>query len=444
MEGHPTTEDFARFLQKSSRPSHAERNALVVRHLLADCAICRRTVLEIEGATRLLSRLLDRPLRKDEPETLGSHDYDWAFAKTARALATLLAGGGPAERLPELLAELSDLPEGEQVRRVSAETRFAIPDFIDCLLERSHDSRYRSPRKTLHLARLAHLAAGACNPEAAGGEAELADLRTRAWAQYANALRISGRLVEAEEAFAAAQRHRETGTGDPILHAWLLERLMAFATSQGRFGEAMQMSEGVEEIYRQLSKSHLLASTLVRKAIAALYSGDAERAVEILNEAIPLIDPAEDSQLFLAAHHNLIRCYIDLDRPDEALALHYMARHLYQECEEDPLILLRALWQEGQLLREIGHLHNAETALLRTRDGFLEQGLAYEGAIVCLDLADVYSKLGEADKLRQVVTEALPVFRTLQVDRELLASLLWLKQTALELPPQAGDGESQA
>ncbi|HEX6863852.1 MAG TPA: hypothetical protein VF414_13585 [Thermoanaerobaculia bacterium] len=129
----------------------------------------------------------------------------------------------------------------------------------------------------------------------------------------------------------------------------------------------------------------------------------------------------------MAAHHNLALCYIDVGQPEEALAIHYQVRDLYRD-HSDPLILLRATWQEGTLLREIGHLHNAEAALLRARQGFLESGLAYEAAMVSLDLAEVYKKAGLTDKLRRTVAEALPILRALRVSRETLAALLRLQE----------------
>jgi len=180
---------------------------------------------------------------------------------------------------------------------------------------------------------------------------------------------------------------------------------------------------------RESGERHLLAIILVQKAIALLYSGEAEAAADLLQRAIPLIDREEDPYLSLAAHHNLARCYIDLDQPDEALALFVEAKPLYQECK-DPLILLRATWQEGQLLREIGHLRSARAALLHARQGFTEQGLAFETALVSLDLADVYDKLGMTDDLRRTIAEAMPIFRSMRLDREVLASLLRLRQTA--------------
>jgi tetratricopeptide (TPR) repeat protein len=432
LENHPTAEDFECFLQASSRPSNAHYNALVIRHLLRDCQICRETLGRLRGGQALLARLLEAPLPQMEPsdsEAVRSYNYDWAFARTERVVAASLAQGGPSQGLPERLAELYRLPEGEQLRRVSLGVRFADPDLVETLIGRCHAARYQSPKKMLHLGRLAHLAAEACTIQTVGCPERLADLQAQAWGFYGNAQRVCGNVPEAEEALAIAFRKLAEGSNSPRLKGVLMTQASALRILQSRFGEAIQLAEEAGIIFRDLGETQILARMMVQKAIALLYSGETERAAEILRQAMPLIDQEEDPRLFLATHHNLARCYIDLDRPDEALALFVESKPLYQQCK-DPLILLRATWQEGLLLREIGHLENAESALLRARKGFTEQGLAYETAMISLDLADVYAKGNRMEDLRRTIYEAMPIFRSLRVDREVLASLLRLQQAA--------------
>jgi tetratricopeptide (TPR) repeat protein len=431
LNNHPTVEDFAAFLRNTSGHQSAKRNAKVARHLLADCSSCRQRLSAMGWEGKRLERLLELPaVDREEFAGVSGYDYAAAFAGAEGKVAAFLAADRPAEQTPaELMAELEALSLEEQVRRISEERRFVSPQLVKWLIESSHASRYEDSEKMLHLANLARLAADACAVEDVGNEPRLADLRARAWGLYGNSLRVCSRPREAEEALNAAHRFLKTGTGDPPLRARLFEQTASLCLFQRQFEKAIELAEEAGQIYRDLGEAHLLASTLVQKAIASLYAGDPEGAARILNRAIPLIDYEGDPHLLLAACHNLVRCYIDLDRPEEALSLYFEARDLFKEFS-DALILLKAGWQEGQLLRDLGHLRAAETALLRSRNGFLEKGLAYEVALVSLDLAAVYVKLGLGKELRQTVAEMVPIFRALQVDREMLASLLQLQQMA--------------
>lgn len=428
---HPSAQDLEGFLRRASSSGAAVRNARVMRHLLAECPACWGRLSAMGWEEGRLARLLQVPSDRDEPVGASQkYDYSTAFSGAERALDAFLAVGRPlAQPLDSLLAELSVLQVDEQMRLASGDARFAHPEVVRALVDRSHASRYEDPGLMLHLARLAQLAADACTLEAAGSERRLADTRARAWGLYGNSLRVCGRLPEAEEALNTALRYREQGTGDPPLRARLLEYSVSLQMFQRRFESAIELADEAGLIYRELGEEHSLASTMVQKAIASLYAGDPENAALTLNRAIPLVDHEEDPHLLLAACHNLVRCYIDLDRPEQALSLYFEARDLYQEFA-DALILLRAGWQEGQLLRDLGHLHAAEEALLRARKGFLERGLSYEAAVVSLDLAAVYVKLGFVEELKQTVSETVPIFRALRVGREALASLLQLQQVA--------------
>jgi tetratricopeptide (TPR) repeat protein len=439
MIDHPSVADLESFVRGASPSAHpgghsgslAARNARVLRHLLADCGPCRQRLAEIGWGSGRLDRLFRLPSERGEtPEAAGGYDYGTAFGAAGQSLAAFFAQGRPAESTPEeMMAELAPLPRDEQARWVESYSRFADPQLVKRLIDTSHASRYENPARMLHLANLARLAAEACTVAAAGSAPRLADLRAQGWRQYGNALRVAGRMREAEDAIARAHRFCAEGTGDPPLRAWLYEQTASLRIFQRRFEEAIDLADQAGRIYRELGETQSQASTLVQKAIALLYSGEAESAVRILNRAIPLIDQEGDPHLLLAACHNLIRCYIDLERPEQALSIYFEARDLYREFN-DSLISLRAGWQEGQLLRDLGHLRAAEDSLLRARQGFLDRDLFYEAAVVSLDLAAVYLKLEEVVSLQQAVAEMVPIFNALGVDREAIAALLQLQQVA--------------
>ena len=432
---HPTLEDLKFFLRGASQPASPIRNAQVMRHLLADCPVCRQRLSAAGWGPKRLARLVEPTAEETisqeaaPPVVADGYDYSRAFAAAERAVSALLAPDPPAvEPLSAALSRLDLLPPEEQAWQVSTPP-FVQPAVIRALIDRSHDARYQDAEEMLHFAKLARIAADACVGDDALGDLKLADLRARAWGQYGNALRVLGRPLEAQEALLTAQRHRQAGTGDPMLRAWLLERLSPLAIFQGSLKEAVERCEEAGAIYQQLGERHLLASTMVQKAIAETYAGETESAVRTLNQAIPLIDKEEDPHILLAACHNLIRCYIDLDQPEQALRLYSETHELYQEFD-DPLILLRAAWQEGQLLRDLGHLRAAEAALLRARQGYVERKLAYEAALVSLELATVYVKLGLVEELKSTVTATIPIFHALRVKLDTLAALLQLRQVA--------------
>jgi tetratricopeptide (TPR) repeat protein len=436
LETHLSLEDFEGFLKEGARPARPDHNARILRHLLRDCAICHDRLSTFDASQRLPSQLfsLREPAGDELPTSAAAQGYDYsrAFAIAERSVSAFLASDdAQADGAVEpLLASLSGLSEREQAERVSAWGALSRPPVIRALIERSHLSRYRDAQKMLHFATLAKLASEQ-SPEVSGesGGMKGADLLTRVWGQYGSALRVCGRPHEAHQALARAQEHRLLGTGDPALRAWLLEKLTALAVAQERLDDAVELAEEGGEIYQDLGDSHAFASTQIHKAVALIYSGETEGALRTLHQAIPLIEYAEDPYLLLAACHNLIRCYIDLDRPDQALMLYSEIREIYQDFD-DPLILLKTAWQEGKLLCDLGHLRAAETALLRARKGYMEKGIASEMALVSLDLATVYVKLGLVDEVKRTVITTLPIFHALRVKLDTLAALLQLQQVA--------------
>ena len=351
------------------------------------------------------------------------HDYDHVFAHAEEVFSYFLDASGPDAQPPDaLLAELAPLPGIDNGKP----ERPAIPFLVRWLIERSHGCRYSDPAEMLHWAHLGRIVADACSARDTRGERRLADLRARALGQFGNALRVGGKLANAEEAFVLAEKHREQGTGDLEVRAKLCEQRAALEIFERRFDDAVDEAAG---IHRMLGDGQGLARTLVQHGIVDLYRGEPEKGAQLLVRAIRLIDVAEDPNLLLAARHNLIRCHLDSGRISDATFLHLRTQEAYAG-HRGPLLLLRATWQEGQLLRELGYLDFAEAALRRARHGFVERGLAYEAAVVSLDLAAVYARQGRDQETRVAFAETLPIFRAQKIGRETLAALVQLQQVA--------------
>lgn len=427
MKKHPTIDELETFFRSASPSSSVPCPLHVVRHLLAGCSICCESLRALGWSGQRLDRFV--ALASTETEGPG-YDYGSAFAVAERRLAAFFAPESPLEMPVErLLEELFQLSQQEQIQR-AGDLCFAHPEVVRNLIDRGYAVRYEDPARMHHLVHLGRIAAEACTPGAAGSPERLEDLKAKAWENFGNSLRIQGRLPEAEEALTTAQLHCDNGTRDPLLRAHLIEHRASLRTFQGRFVEAISLADQAGRIYREIGETQNLASSLVHKAIATIYAGQTESAIRILNQAIPLIDPEASSQLLFAACHALIRCYIDAEKPEQALSLYLEARDLYREVDGHTTIVLRTAWQEGQILRDLGHLQAAEVALRRARQGFLDQGLFYEVALVSLDLAATYVRLGKVEEVRETAAEAVPIFRALRVEREVLGSLLQLQQAA--------------
>ncbi|HXO20786.1 MAG TPA: hypothetical protein VOA87_12790 [Thermoanaerobaculia bacterium] len=279
----------------------------------------------------------------------------------------------------------------------------------------------------LHWSLLARVAADSCTVENARNEPRLADLRAGAWGQLGNALRVAGRLEEAEEMMQAALGYAQSGTGDLALRARLLCQTASLLSYQRHCDSALGLLDESEGIYLEIGERHSLACTNVTRAVAYAYAGEPDRAVQVLEAIVRRIDGEEDPHLLLAARHNLMRAYIDLQQPEKALALISEMRELRRQLEE-PLILLRSSWQEGMLFRILGYLEAAEAALVAARKGMIERGLIYEVVIISHDLAAVYLRQGRTAKLEETIEDTRSIVHTQRVPQEALVSLRELER----------------
>ena len=408
-ETHPKT---ARLIELGQGRLSRRQARRIVRHLLAGCESCRE--------------LLASVLPASGPDGAG---YSKAFAAAQRYVSERAAAMA-AERAEarELLRELAVQPVYRQWILVTDQPRFHTWGLCEVLLEASREWGFQDPGRALETARLGVEAAERLDREVYG-EARVNDMRARACAAVANCERILCDFRAAEKSFAKAESLLKSGTGDPLERAGLLLLKASLLGHQQRFEEAFRLLDRVVRAGRTCNDPHLCGKALITKGFLAGMAHEPELSISLLREGTPLVDPAVEPRLLVAAYHNLILGLNEAGRPEEAGDLLQQTRDLYVYVG-DRMSLIRLGWLEGKIALALGHLDEAEALFLATRRELIDRKLAYDAALLLLDLAQVYARQKRGADMRRLAEEMLPIFQSRQVQREVVSVLIVFQRAA--------------
>lgn len=291
------------------------------------------------------------------------------------------------------------------------------------LLERCFDEVSDHPAQAVVTARKAlRLARELAEEEPA--EPRWADLEGRAWGALANAERVAADLDAAGKAMERAEACLAAGTGDPALAARLLDLQASLDRSSGRLEDALSRIDDAVAAYLRLGQRAGLARTLVKKGVYLAHAGDTERAVEVIHQAFEHLVPREDRRSVLAATQCLAYCLHRMGYDIPAAQLVDQALVAVGE-GGDAVLVLRLEWLRVRIRMSLGH--DGEAELRRIRDALLAEGLVYDAAIACLDLATCYARRRRLPDLQKLALEMFPVFTSREIHREALAALLLLR-----------------
>lgn len=415
-QDHPDAETLELLVLGKLDP---ERRFEVAWHLF-HCAHCRERLTDLTAeSAELLHELFGSVDPLDSSRFAG---YESAFDK---ALQGLLDRGRQIERermaAPELLAEMLGLPPERRRLLIANSERHRSFGLAELLLARCREAWNDDPAQAEELATMALDIADLLDPELHGG-AFVSDLRAQAWAYVGNARRIRSDLVRVDEAFQVADILLQRGSGDPLEAAHLLELKASLRRDQRRFAEAIALLDQAIRIYRSAGEEHRSGRALIKKATVFAQAGSPEESIPLLEEAARRVDPGRDARLPLCIQHNLATYLKDAGRPWEARGLLPKVRRLSRKLG-NRLDLLRLTWLEGSIAESLDQVEEAKTAFEQARQGFLENGIVTDAALVCLDLAALYLKQGELEEAARLATSMLPIFESKQIHREALAAL---------------------
>jgi tetratricopeptide (TPR) repeat protein len=411
---HLTKRDLAGFLSGTLKPVAWRR---VVRHLLSACRPCKQRLLqaaplifleELPDGAAIPADAYDGPIDR-ALDSMKRHEARWRREreKLARLLEVVEASGR----------------EGIDARRARAGRGWPL---VEVLLRLSHEARYRNQEAMLWLAFEARVAAESIEP----GEYEpgfVFDLRARAWAELGNAHRVNEEHDLSEAAFRQARALLSQGTGDLLLHARVADLEASLRKEQRRLPEALSLLDDVHRLYLEIGDRHLAGRALISRGISLHTGGTPAEGAQSLRNGLALIEPDRDRSLASVGRQALLHAMVDCGDFREA-ASYLLQSGLRQAFADDPLNLLRLRGVEGKIFAGLGKLERAEGIFLDVRREFRERDLEYDAALVGLELAAVWLRQGQAERVRGLAKDMLATFRALGIQAEAVKALRFLDE----------------
>lgn len=391
--------------------SQSEEHQELLKHL-AKCARCYE----------LLQRVVERP-QGDRSSLV----YEEALQRVECAVAAreraVLKERADA---PALFVEMMKLSLDQKRLLIRNSPRFRTWGLLELLLERAFEVAVQTPSEAEELSLLALDLSERLDP-VYHGAGVIQDMQARAWAYLANARRLKSDLRGAADAFFKAEVCLKKGSSDPAEHALHLDLKASLLRAQRQFHEALQLLEQAVGIFCRHGQPHRAGRSLVKMSTVYHYSGDIESAIPLLFKALRFIDPEIEPRLLLCARHNLSDYLASSGRFMEARRVYRETLPLYRDFP-DAGTQSRRKWVKGRIAFGLGQLGQAESLFLAAREGFIAESVSYDVALVSLDLASVYARQGRTADLRRLAEEMLPIFSSLQIQREALAALAFLRQ----------------
>jgi tetratricopeptide (TPR) repeat protein len=424
MGRHPTRDLLRQFLTAELPDDELDD---VQSHVELGCVTCMFTMRELMAHTE--PDLLQNLLRFCDP-TLPDEERNERYARAIRqTFYRTLTLENERRLAPTLLAELDRRRPVLRREAIRTAPRYQLFGFADYLAEESRSAGFRDVARAQELAELSVEVADALDPRIYLASVVL-DRQALSRAFLGNARRVASDLFGAERAFQDALFHLERGSESEIVRAEVLSLLGSLRTDQARYGEARRALEESLDLFRQLGQRHDEGKVLFQLSRACGYSDEPRKAVEILEGAIPVIDEEGDDRLIVLARHGLSWWLVEAGDPLEALARFEKSQHLYDRFQDDPWFQLRRTWQEARIHAALGDPARAEPLFEEVREAATERELPYELAMINLELAILHLAQGDADKVRQLAEEMVPIFRSRELHAHAMAAVYLFQHAA--------------
>ncbi|HSK79789.1 MAG TPA: helix-turn-helix transcriptional regulator [Thermoanaerobaculia bacterium] len=251
---------------------------------------------------------------------------------------------------------------------------------------------------------------------------ESTQLQGYAWAFVGNARRVQGNLPDADRAFVRSREMWQKGEAagpTPLDETRILDLEASLRQYQGRFDDTLQL---LGHALRSVGHPTRLSKLLAKEAAVFEMIGQYEKALYSLKKAADLIQTEAEPRLLLVIRFNMAVNLLYLQRYTEAEAVLPQIRAQAVELGNG-LDLTRLLWLEGRAVAGLGKRDDALTIFCQVQSEFTARQIAYDAALVSLELAVLYLEARRTREVKDLAHKMLWIFRSQGVHREALAAL---------------------
>jgi tetratricopeptide (TPR) repeat protein len=401
-------------------------SALRVPGLLFDALLaCLRAARQVLAACDTVVAGGSTPAITAAAEAAGREAEELTRAALALARGAHVSLPHLGDRLaaPELRAELEPFAREERLSLVQAGARFRNWALAEFYCADSLDAVADQPERAVEIAELAvHIAS-----LVPGTDRWQRQIKAHCEPVLGNALRVCGQLPAAEDAFARSRAAWPTddrddyGLLDPSRR---IELEASLRRDQRRIPQALDLLDRALALCRPAS----IPRILVNRAKTLEETGDYQASIATLEGAIPLIDPADDRLMF-AACFNLAENLHQVGRQTASEQLLPHVRELAARLDKK-LHRVRLRWLEGRIAAGLGRVEEAVAAFREVRDAFASRKIAYDAALVTLELAVLLAEQGRTAEVKRLASETEMIFKAQRVERERLGALRLFCTTA--------------
>lgn len=429
MAGHLTDRQLTELLDEDR-----DLDSFVPRVLhLVTCRVCRAHFSKhrADDLAVLAHRVFGRSELPRVPRRRGADDrwqglLDRCKPKIDRALKE-------RRDAEQLWRQAASVPTARRILEVANRRRFHTLGFVHRIVDEVKSFQRQDPREAQSWCEVALRIAERLSVEIYGVR-PLYDIQALIHAFRGNGLRILQDYVAADREFGRAELHLAEGSGEPLVQAEVYFLESSLRRDQRRFAEARELLRLAAGVYRSVREHQRLVAVINQQTIIDRDEGDSESAAEALECLLEEVDVESlSAETRLALEHNLTTYLTDCGRVEEASRRLPRLRRRVEELEPARYDQqMRLDWLEAMIRERQGRTEEAAVLYAAARDGFVQEGIAYDAALVSLDLAAMYLDHGLSADAARLARELSSLFWEGDLHREAVAALMLFQNAALQ------------